>query len=650
VLFAGKQHFDVGGVERDTDQVACRLVAAGHSVEVLASPRRGLANARRGVAPELQRVSGYEYPAWAAYGLPPDVALREMTRRFHPDAVVVNAAGSWWHDWTRALVGAAAGLVPCVFYIRDREAVALLSEPGIRPDAVWTVADSHTDAVRGTTTHEAITIPSVIEPDLYRVEPTGEVVLYVNPIKTKGVRTAITLAASRPDIPFVFLRSYGLRSSYLQELERMAATLGNVELAGPLPDPREFYRRARLLLAPYDDFGRPRVIAEAQLSGIPVLALDEAGNREACGPGGILVTRDAPFSAWVDALGRMWDDPEEHRRLSVAALAHSQRPEIDPDVVVASMVAELGTTIERVRQHRERRRVGVHGRRPLVSVVMPVRNAAATIDQQLEALAGQTYSGEWELLISDNGCTDDSRARAISWSGGLPAPIRIIDASERRGVAHARNAAIRAARGDYILICDADDVVSPEWMERMVEALDRHDIVTGPLELRRFNEPRQYEWTGDADAVGLHVGYGFRQHASGGNLGVRRDVAVHLAGFDEQMRRAEDLDWSWRAQYSGYDIAFEPLAVIHYRMRSDWRHLAAARFRGGLTAPLLYRRHRRRGMRADSKAEVVTSWRWLVVNAPLVWKAPDARHQWISHAAHRAGRVVGSLRHRTRYL
>jgi len=650
VLFAGKQHFEVGGVERGTDQLARRLLARGHVVETLSSPRTGSEKVRPGAAGRLLEDGGYDYPAWAAYGLSPDAAFRELSRRFRPDVVIVNAAGHWWHDWTRPLVAAAAGVVPCAFYIRDREAVALLSEPGIRPDAVWTVADSHTNAVQATTDHHAVTVPSLIEPELYRVEPTGEVVLYVNPVKSKGVRTAITLAASRPDIPFVFLRSYGLRSAYLKELEGMSAALGNVELSAPTPDPRDFYRRAKLLLAPYDDFGRPRVIGEAQLSGIPVLAFDEAGNREACGPGGILVPSDAPFSAWVEALGRMWDDAEAHRRLSASALTHSRRPEVDPDVVVTTIETEIGRTIARARRSRDGRRTRARVKPPLVSVVMPVRNAAATIDQQLEALAGQTYAGEWELLISDNGSTDDSRARAISWTGGLPATIRIIDASARRGVAHARNAAISAARGEYILICDADDVVTPTWMQRMVEALLDHEIVAGVLERRVLNTPSQYEWTGDADRAEAEVGYGFRHYASGGNLGVRRDVAISLAGFDERLRRAEDLDWSWRAQYAGFDIAFEPEAVIHYRMRSGWRDLARTRFRGGLTVPLLYRRHRRRGMRAESKAQVLASWRWLASGAATAWRSPDTRNQWIATAAHRAGRLAGSLRHRTRFL
>ncbi|MBV9950969.1 MAG: glycosyltransferase, partial [Acidimicrobiia bacterium] len=371
---------------------------------------------------------------------------------------------------------------------------------------------------------------------------------------------------------------------------------------------------------------------------------------EAVGPGGIVVARDAPHTEWAEALGRLWDDSAEHGRLSAAALDHSRRPDMDPEVVAAMVEDALAEAIERACARSQR----VGGRSstalPLVSVVLPVRNGAATIDAQLAALAAQTYDGPWELVVCDNGSTDATRNRVVSWRGGLPAPVRIVDASGRRGVAHARNVGVRAAAGDLILVCDADDVVSPDWMRHMVQALGDHEIVTGASELRRLNTPDQYDWTGNADQDDAAVAYGFMRHVSGGNLGVRRDVALRLAGFDETLRRAEDIDWSWRAQYGGAEIAYEPASVIHIRLRSELGAVAASRFRGGFTEPQLYRRHREHGMRAESREEVIAIWRWLARKSTTAWRDPTQRIRWTDHAAHRAGRLVGSLRHRTMYL
>ena len=65
----------------------------------------------------LEEGRGYE--AWSVDLLPPAAGLGMVVRRFRPDVLVVNAGGSWWHDWTRALVQAAPSDVPLVLYVRD---------------------------------------------------------------------------------------------------------------------------------------------------------------------------------------------------------------------------------------------------------------------------------------------------------------------------------------------------------------------------------------------------------------------------------------------------------------------------------------------------------------------------------------------------
>ena len=68
----------------------------------------------------------------------------------------------------------------------------------------------------------------------------------------------------------------------------------------------------------------------------------------------------------------------------------------------------------------------------LVSVVVPVRNGAATIALQFEALADQDYDGPWEVVVSDNGSTDATRSVVDEWSAKLPG-LRVVDSSQARG-------------------------------------------------------------------------------------------------------------------------------------------------------------------------------------------------------------------------
>ena len=71
-----------------------------------------------------------------------------------------------------------------------------------------------------------------------------------------------------------------------------------------------------------------------------------------------------------------------------------------------------------------------------VTVVIPAFNVAPTIEDQLAALAEQRFDGSWEVVVADNGSTDETRAVAARWAEKLPS-LRVVDASQRRGVSHA---------------------------------------------------------------------------------------------------------------------------------------------------------------------------------------------------------------------
>lgn len=646
ILFAGKQHYDPGGIPVSTDQLAHRLSGLGHDVAVVAHAAFDGPPARPDddrLAVRTERGRGYQ--AWSLDLLPPGPGLDRVARRFRPDVIVVNAGGHWWHDWTVPLVRSAPDDVPVVLYVRDPEAVDLLDDLAPHVELVLANAEHHATAAaaRGVS---AVTVPSVVDPDCHAVEPTGEAVVFVNPVPVKGVAVAWELAAERPDVPFDFRMAWKLPARVVEELTERARALGNVTVLPSTPDLRAPYRRARLLLAPYEDLGRPRVVAEAQLSGIPVLARDDPPLREAVGPGGILVPPDAPLSAWLDGLAALWDDDDAHARCSAAARGHSHRDEMDAGLVTARFVDALRSVVgERILT----RRCPASTNPPVASVVVPARDAADTIGDQLAALAGQSYRGAWEVVVADNGSTDATRRRAARWQRRLPA-LTVVDASARRGVAHARNVGLRAARGDLLLICDADDVVAPDWLDRMVGALDDHPIVTGFLDIVAMNRVEQYEWTGDADQRAAPIGYGYLPYAPGGNIGMWREVYDELAGFDEQLLRAEDIDFGWRAAYLGLGIHFEPRAVLYHRIRPSARSVFRAALRGGVAEPALYRRHRDRGMPRAEWADVRAQYRWLLRRIPDVAAGRADRHQWGHHLGKRVGRVVGSLRNGVAYL
>jgi glycosyltransferase involved in cell wall biosynthesis len=98
------------------------------------------------------------------------------------------------------------------------------------------------------------------------------------------------------------------------------------------------------------------VASEAHFSGIPVIGSDVGGLPEAIGPGGIVIDRDQPVEAWIEALKRLWRDEKLYSVKSQAARVHSQRAQLDVncqvDALEAAFVEALAMNEPQVRSTR----------------------------------------------------------------------------------------------------------------------------------------------------------------------------------------------------------------------------------------------------------------------------------------------------------
>ena len=200
-----------------------------------------------------------------------------------------------------------------------------------------------------------------------------------------------------------------------------------------------------------------------------------------------------------------------------------------------------------------------------VSVVIPAHNAAATLAEQLEALATQQYEGVWEVVVVDNGSTDGTAELARHYRRRFEA-LTVIE-SARRGHAAPRNAGARAARGQLLAFCDADDVVAPGWLRAMADAARLYDLVGGWLDARPLNDEPTRSWHQPWSRDGLRSW--LLPYAVSANLAIWADVLRDLGGWSADYEAgAEDVELSWRAQLAGYRIGFAPDAVVYYRYRS----------------------------------------------------------------------------------
>lgn len=245
--------------------------------------------------------------------------------------------------------------------------------------------------------------------------------------------------------------------------------------------------------------------------------------------------------------------------------------------------------------------LGVNVVRCDLSVIIPCRNSAGTLGVQLDALSTQSGAPPFEILVVDNGSTDDIDAVVEGYQNVFGDSLRLIRAFGQPGASYARNVGIGAAIADKLLFCDADDCVSEYWVAHGYENLQRQVLFSGsaiPVSGADFDSlsvPRLRELIGDEAAyVPVDNWQTDTRHPvlMGGNFGIVRDYAISLGGFDQSLPSAgEDNDLAIRAQLDGTSVAVSPCSRLAYRSRTDPAAEARARFRGGVAHALICARY-----------------------------------------------------------
>ena len=284
-----------------------------------------------------------------------------------------------------------------------------------------------------------------------------------------------------------------------------------------------------------------------------------------------------------------------------------------------------------------------------LSVIIPCFNAGATLAVQLEALSKQTYSKLWELILADNGSADNTLKVANQFKNRFHA-FKIVDASARRGSAYARNIGICAAASEKFACCDADDEVSENWVEAMVNSLNDHKIVCGKFRFDKFNDPIVAEriskrWKGGLTQKDFLPGGG------AGNFGSNKRVHMSIGGFDEHLLHGQDADYFWRLQLAGFKLHYEPNAIVQVRvgrvnpsfvyMYQKARNRASCNY-------WCYKKYRNYGMRPPPPIKkTIREWvKELKSGLRIVTKHDYENKDWQLKLAQKTGTLVGDLKGR----
>jgi glycosyltransferase involved in cell wall biosynthesis len=204
---------------------------------------------------------------------------------------------------------------------------------------------------------------------------------------------------------------------------------------------------------------------------------------------------------------------------------------------------------------------------PLVSVIVPARNAAGVLKPLLRALEHQTMARDlYEVVVVDDGSTDETsdfvRASRVA---------RLIRRALPGGSYAARNDGVAAARGRVLAFTDADAIPARDWLERgLGHVRSGHAMVAGHVDVPLGARPTAAALVDFVRFLDQRscVAKGF---AATANLWLDRDVLARVGLFNGRLRSGGDLEFGHRARAAGVAVVYAAdVIVVHQPRRARW--------------------------------------------------------------------------------
>lgn len=200
---------------------------------------------------------------------------------------------------------------------------------------------------------------------------------------------------------------------------------------------------------------------------------------------------------------------------------------------------------------------------PLVSVIIPTFNAAKFVADAVRSVLNQTYYNI-EIHVVDDGSTDNTREVINAFASDARVQYHF---KENGGVSSARNFGIRAARGQFIGLCDADDLWMPKKLELQISCFEGRPtlgvVYCRPFHVDVDNQPietRQIKRYSGLIAEQLVLG----NFVTGSTSLIRKSCFTDVGDYDVSLRTCEDYDL-WLRISAKYEFLY--LDEVTYRYR-----------------------------------------------------------------------------------
>ncbi len=233
---------------------------------------------------------------------------------------------------------------------------------------------------------------------------------------------------------------------------------------------------------------------------------------------------------------------------------------------------------------------------PSISVILPVLNEEAHLEDAVHSILSQDYQGKIEVILAVGPSHDRTLEIAQSISRRDSRVVLVDNPSGR--TAAGLNLALNKSQSPVVVRVDGHAQIPNDYLRLIVEILNKTGAVNvGGVMAAVGTTPFERAVAG---AMRSPLGVGASRFHTGGEAGVvdtvylgafRRDALVAIGGFDERFTRAQDWELNFRLREKGGIVYFDPRLHVTYRPRSTVRALAKQYFEYGRWRRVVSRRH-----------------------------------------------------------
>jgi glycosyltransferase involved in cell wall biosynthesis len=227
--------------------------------------------------------------------------------------------------------------------------------------------------------------------------------------------------------------------------------------------------------------------------------------------------------------------------------------------------------------------------RALISVIIPSYNSGKFLAEAIESVVNQTF-GDIEIIVVNDGSTDDTERIVREWQQ-RDRRIKYINHQINKGLAAARNTGIRAAKGQYIALLDADDVWLPQKLEVQLKLLEEGSEFVYSDRFYLIDDKRTNQSYFVSQDITPCQGKGRaclpalikKSFLSSSTVIMDRKIIEQIGFYDKSLSASEDYDFWIRILYHDFKInfSFQPLIYQRYhrgQMRNDIFKMRLSRY------------------------------------------------------------------------